>query len=219
MRLLLFSFVLFFISLAQAFTLEPSASITAANSYSVANIEAEYELSGGIYRIDSLFDFGDALLLDRPRYFWGLSLGYGSFKGDLNNASLASASLASSAQFDLYVPYFILGLSFSEMSFKLLLTPHIHIRETKGVTQGDEKYGYGGGLEIGYKAYEHLSLNIGYHYYMCDRGKNSSTGQSGTLANDVTLSFVTVGLSFPFRFDGMGRTPESPYRRGRSGVR
>lgn len=220
MKLLLIAMVVCFFSFnIHAWTLEPSAAMTAANTYKLANIDAEYDLSGALFRIDGLFDFGEPLILDTHRYYWGFSLAYGSLEGDLKDPSMASASLASTANFQLYIPYFILGMTLSDVSVKLLLTPHIHIRETEGVTQGDEKYGYGGGLEIGYKAFENLSLNIGYHYYMCDRGKNSSTGQSGTLTNDVTLSFITAGLSFPLSFNSMGGATDSPYRRRRSGVR
>ena len=193
--------------------------MTTANSYSIANIEAEYELSGALFRLEGLFDFGYPMPMDTIRYFWGAGLGYGSFNGDLEDMSLASASLASTSSFDVYVPYFVLGMAFSDISLKLLMTPYVHIRETEGVAEGDEKYGIGGGIEMGYKVFEYLSLNVGYHLYMCDRGKNNSTGLSGTLANDVTLRFLTVGLSVPFTFNSVASTPDRSFRRGRGGIR
>jgi len=201
-----FFLVLVGFSQARAFTLEPSVSMTALNTYHVSNIDAEYDLSGALIRVEALFDFGDMAELYDSKFFWGAGFGYGSFKGDLENASMASASLAASAKFDAYLPYLILGYSTTDFVIKLMATPYIQLREKEGVTDGDEKYGYGGGLEVGYKLYEYLSIHLGYHYYMFGKGKNSSTGLSGSLANDVDLKFVTAGVSFPFSFSGM-----SPY--------
>jgi hypothetical protein len=67
--------------LAQAFVLEPSASMTLLNKYYIENVDAEYELSGALFRLEGLFDFGDPLFAESTRYFWGAGFGYGAFEG------------------------------------------------------------------------------------------------------------------------------------------
>lgn len=208
-RILFFLSVLVSHSEVFAFTVEPSAAVTTLNKYQVENINADYELSGAFFRLDTLFDFGDPLFMDSTRYFWGAGLAYGSFRGDLEDPTMASATLPVTGKFNTYVPSLILGLEMSGLVFKLSASPFVQIDEDEGVTQGDKKYGYGGGLEIGYRLFEYMSLNVGYNYYTFSKGKNSSTGLSGSLANPVSLQFLTVGASFPFNFNSIG---EGSYR-------
>jgi opacity protein-like surface antigen len=132
---------------------------------------------------------------------------------------MASSTLPVTGKFNTLIPYGLLGFATSDFVFKIMATPYVQINEAEGVTDGDQKYGYGGGAELGYKLFESVSLNVGYHYYTFAKGKNNSTGLSGSLANPVSLQFLTVGLSFPFNFNSIGSdyggTSSRRYRGGR----
>jgi hypothetical protein len=200
---------------AQAFTLEPSASLTLLNQYKIDNLNATYDLQGALFRIDGLFNFGEDLITS-DHFFWGVGFNYGVLNGDLHDSSLASPTLPNSVRFNTYIPQAILGWAISNCTIKLLVSPFTYLKEQEGVNEGDEKYGYGGGLELGYKIFENVALNAGYQYYSFSKGKNKSTGLSGSLANPVKMNFFTFGVSFPFSFESQ---PTSFRGRGRSGRR
>lgn len=198
MRLLTSITLILFSSAALANPYRPSVKYFApGSSYKIKNMDANYKLSGFGLDLDYLFGENALLSPDDVNLRWGLGLGYRQVSGKLQQAVFATIPLPEKLSLSLYSARLLLGMTYASFNFEIPLQMGL-TTENSGVNQGDQKYGYSYGFHLDYEVMSNMTIGLSYDRYALIKGKNKSTGKSGSLANPVDMGLIGILLAFPF---------------------
>ena len=158
---------------------------------------------GGLDGYASSDPGGGGSLFSSGNYFWGLGLNYFNYQAE--EGSRGTDDLVTLAEFDLnfFSMNLLLGAAFSSVKIEIPLGFAIS-QESNSLNSGDEKYGYSVGMNVRYQFYGRWALGFGYQQFEFFNGKNASTGQSGSLANPISLSIVKAMLTYTWSLESSG---------------
>lgn len=187
-------------SSAQALVIRPEVNYQFFNKYEIANIENDFEssgLGGGL----SFFSDTDELSMLRGEGTLGWITGFGFQYVALKTKSLNGAPLTLPESFDADVLKLqvILGASYLGWRLEIPISG-VLLKEKTAPLQDDEKYGWGLGLTLLYALTDNFLMGLGFEHLSFAHGKNASTGNQGTLANDVSLSGPKLVLGYNFNW-------------------
>lgn len=196
--------LILFVHFTPAFAsiLEPKVLFPLTNTYKVNDLNAEYKINGVFLELNALLNF-ESTSPWKP--YWGVGLNYGGFSGNISDPRVITAITSNDVKYDIYIPHLILGVWINDLSLKTTLSPFVYLHDQSEFHRGDEKYGFGGSAELGYNLTKYFMANVGIHYYVFDRGKNTSTGDSGALTYKANQQTFFVGLSFMIDMSSLGR--------------
>lgn len=189
-------FILLWTSSAQAFVIRPELSYQFFNQYEVANTQNDFESSGfggGFSFFSDTDEFSGLGSEDSLGWLTGFGFQYVALKTkSLNGAPL---TLPENFDADLFKLQIILGASYAGWRLELPVSA-VFLKEKTAALQNDEKYGWGVGLTLLYGLTDHFLMGLGFEHLSMAHGKNASTGNQGTLANDVSLSGPKLVLAY-----------------------
>lgn len=215
MKLLLFlTFLNLLAGFAHAGEVRASVGYQPFGTYAVSNVETQYDTTG--FRGELDYFLGDTTMSLYGDGDWdtilGFGLSYDRIQADISeNATALSPNAFDANVFSLRV---IPGLSWGRLRFEVPLFYNWLI-ENSEQNDGDEKYGFGIGGQVHYPIWDQLYFGVAYERVQYGSGKNKSTGQSGSLANDIETSSFSVLFTYMFQ-GGFGYTESTPTRGRRS---
>lgn len=199
MRQFLFAFV-FFLSLSvYALDWRPEVSASFLQNYELKNTPNTFESSG--LGLGVSFFFKDEMGFADPELTpLATILGFGAHYTQLKTKSTngVPSLVPESFESDLIKLKAILGFSIYHWRWEIPLSA-LYLKENTSPLDGDEKYGWSVGLNWLYPLSGNFFVQVGYEYCKFESGKNASTGQQGSLANDVTLSGPQLSFSYLFQ--------------------
>lgn len=183
------------VSISQADQLRLSAGYTAVGSYFIENVETQYSVTG--FRAGVDYFFGESVNEFSMDLGLDTILGFGVHyeATDMEIDSGATVFTDNNFKTTTYSLRALPGLSYSGWRLEVPIGMN-WLTESSVSNDGDSKYGWGVGLQIHYPVYGNWHLGAAYETVFYNSGKNNSTGQSGSLANDVVVTSGSVIVSY-----------------------